>query len=312
MYGNASNFYGGWGERCHIEWIKDNGLRTQRQASNFNYQIGERIYEGVILKTAKDTLVSDLSDQMDLLSMSTTHLRNRFDDLTNPESSNVVNIPSKTVGKCFRGRYSVTISVEDVIDEDQLGNAFISDHTFCHSVTWKSDDKGKQCIGRRISFELEYFLVQRALSLKTSTVAVTGYTEAYIQFSNLPIRTVVRCTDNYRGQSWYDFVMVQRNDVILPGKVVGIIEVDGKIKFLIQSAIVSNGFNGLESLQKNFFHHFVLGDKDHIRLHDLEDIVMPLIVYPNYGRDQKTEFISMLPKRLWGKFFTEFINNSWL
>jgi len=98
------------------------------------------------------------------------------------------------------------------------------------------------------SFELEYFLVQRALSLKTSTVAVTGYTEAYIQFSNLPIRTVVRCTDNYRGQSWYDFVMVQRNDVILPGKVVGIIEVDGKIKFLIQSAIVSNGFNGLESL----------------------------------------------------------------
>ena len=106
--------------------------------------------------------------------------------------------------------------------------------------------------------------------------------------------------------------MVQRNDVILPGKVVGIIEVDGKIKSLIQSAIVSNGFNGLESLQKNFFHHFVLGDKDHIRLHDLEDIVMPLIVYPNYGRDQKTEFISILPKRLWGKFFTEFINNSWL
>jgi hypothetical protein len=312
MYGNASNFYGGWGERCHIEWIKDNGLRTQRQASTFNDQIGERICEGVILKTAEDTLVSDLSEQMDLLSISTTHLRNRFDDLTNPESSNVVNIPSKTVGKSFRGRYSVTVSVEDVIDEDQFGNAFVSDHTFCHSVTWKSDDKGKQCIGRRISFELEYFLVQRALSLHTSTVTVTGYTEAYIQFSNLPIRTVVRCTDNYRGQLWYDFVIVQRNDVILPGKVVGIIEVDGKIKFVIQLAIASNGFNGLESFHKNFFHHFVLGDKDHIRLHDLEDIVMPLIVYPNYGRDQKTEFISILPKRLWGKFFTEFINNSWL
>ena len=65
MYCNAYNFYGGWGERCHIEWIKDNGLRTQRQASNFNDQIGERICEGVILKMAEDTLVSDLSDQMD-------------------------------------------------------------------------------------------------------------------------------------------------------------------------------------------------------------------------------------------------------
>ena len=39
MYGNASNFYGGWGELCHIEWIKDNGLHTQRQALNFNDQI---------------------------------------------------------------------------------------------------------------------------------------------------------------------------------------------------------------------------------------------------------------------------------
>jgi hypothetical protein len=106
--------------------------------------------------------------------------------------------------------------------------------------------------------------------------------------------------------------MVKKNDVILPGKVVGIIEDDGKVKFVIHSAIVTNGFDGLESMQKSFFHHFVLGDKNHIHLHDLMDIVMPLIVYPNYGRDQKTEFISILPKRLWGKFFTEFINNSWL
>ena len=99
---------------------------------------------------------------------------------------------------------------------------------------------------------------------------------------------------------------------MLPGRVVGIIEVDGKVKFVIHSAIDTNGFNELQFMQKSFFHHFVLGDKNHIHLHDLEDIVMPLMVYPNYGRDQKTEFISMLPKRMWGKFFTEFVNNSWL
>ena len=271
MYGNAYNFYGGWGERCHIEWIKDNGLRTQRQASNFNDQIGERICEGVILKMAEDTLVSDLSDQMDLLSISTTHLRNRMDDMSNPDSSNNDVVLSTTFGKCFRGRHSVTVSVQEDFDEDQFGDAFVSDHRFCHSVNWKSDNKEKQCIGRRISFELEYFLVQRAISLQTSTVVLTAYTEAYIQFSNLPDQTVIRCTDNYRGQSWYDFVMVKRNDVILPGKVVGIIEDDGKVKFVIHSAIVANGFDGLESMIKSFFHHFVLSDKNHIHLHDLAD-----------------------------------------
>ena len=102
----------------------------------------------------------DLTDQMDLLSISTTHLRNRFDDISNPESSNDIDILSTTVGKCFRGRYSVTVTVEEAFDEDHLGNAFVNDHTFSHTVIWNSDDKEKQCIGRRISFELEYFLVQ--------------------------------------------------------------------------------------------------------------------------------------------------------
>jgi hypothetical protein len=49
-------------------------------------------------------------------------------------------------------------------------------------------------------------------------------------------------------------------------------------------------------MQKSFFLHFVLGDKDHIHLYDLGDIVMPLIVYPNYGRNQKMHFISVTKK----------------
>ncbi len=92
----------------------------------------------------------------------------------------------------------------------------------------------------------------------------------------------------------------------------GLIEVDKEIKFVIHSAIVEDGFDGVSIMQKSFFIHFVLGDKDHIHQYDVGDSVMPLIVFPNYGRNQKTDFISMLPKRLWGKFFTEFINNSWL
>ncbi len=125
---------------------KDNGLRTQRQASNFNDRIGEHICEGIILKTAKDTLVLDLTDQMDLSSISTSHLRNRFDEMTNTESSNDINV-STTVVKCFRGGYSVTVSMEEAFDEDHLGNAFVYDNTFSHTIIWNSDDKEKQCLG---------------------------------------------------------------------------------------------------------------------------------------------------------------------
>ena len=86
----------------------------------------------------------DLTDQMDLLSISTSHLRNRFDDMSHPESLNNVDVPSITVCKCFHGKYSVTVTVEEAFDEDHLGNAFVNDHTFSHTVIWNSDDKAKQ------------------------------------------------------------------------------------------------------------------------------------------------------------------------
>jgi hypothetical protein len=84
---------------------------------------------------------------------------------------------------------------------------------------------------------------------------------------------------------------------------VGLIEVGNEIKFVMHSAIVEHGFDGVSTMKNSFFMHFVLGDKDHIPQYDLRDIVMPLIAFPNYGRNQKTDFISMLPKRLLGKFF---------
>ena len=73
------------------------------------------------MKTAKDTLVLDLTDQMHLLSISTSHLRNRFDEMTNTESSNDINALSAMVVKCFRGGYSVTVTVEEAFDEKTLG-----------------------------------------------------------------------------------------------------------------------------------------------------------------------------------------------
>ena len=92
----------------------------------------------------------------------------------------------------------------------------------------------------------------------------------------------------------------------------GLIEVEGMIKFVVHTAIVEDGFDGVTTLQNSFFMHFILGDKEHIHQYDLSHIVMSLIIFPNYGRNQRTDFICMLPKRLQGKFFSDFINNSWL
>ncbi len=72
----------------------------------------------------------------------------------------------------------------------------------------------------------------------------------------------------------------------------------------MHTAKATDGFNGV------FFVHFVLGDKDHTHQCDLSNIVMPLIVFLNYGRNSKTDFLRMLPKRMWGKYFGEFINDS--
>jgi hypothetical protein len=139
----------------------------------------------------------DLTDQMHLLSIITSHLRNKFEEMTNDNFGDIFQTITTAVTKDFRGSYSVTITVEEDLDEDQLGDAFVSGHTFSNTIVWNSDDKGKQELGRRISFELEYFLIQKAISLQTTRLSITGYTEAYIEFPNLSVKSVVRCTYNF-------------------------------------------------------------------------------------------------------------------
>ena len=117
--------------------------------------------------------------------------------MTNDNFGDIFQTITTAVTKDFRGSYSVTITVEEDLDEDQLGDAFVSGHTFSNTIVWNSDDKGKQELGRRISFELEYFLIQKAISLQTTRLSITGYTEAYIEFPNLSVKSVVRCTYNF-------------------------------------------------------------------------------------------------------------------
>jgi hypothetical protein len=71
--------------------------------------------------------------------------------------------------------------------------------------------------------------------------------------------------------------MVRTNDVIVPGKVIGIIKLEGMMKFVIHTAIANNGFGGLSMMLQTFFMHFVLGDVNHIDSYDVFDSGMLLI-----------------------------------
>jgi hypothetical protein len=43
---------------------------------------------------------------------------------------------------------------------------------------------------------------------------------------------------------------------------------------------------------------------------EVGDLISPLITFPNYGRNIKTEFVAILPRRFHGKYFSTFFRNS--
>lgn len=148
MYGNAANFYSGWGERFHIVWIKDNGLHTQRQATKFDEQNGEHvIFEGVVLNMAKYILIMDPTDHMHLLSFTSSHLITKFKMMTRDDCDEVHHSTTTAVAKDFHGGYSVTVTVEENLDKDRLGDAFVLDHMFSSTIVWNYDEKEKQELG---------------------------------------------------------------------------------------------------------------------------------------------------------------------
>lgn len=54
------------------------------------------------------------------------------------------------------------------------------------------------------------------------------------------------------------------NNIIAPGKIVGLIELDHMMKFVIHTTIVSDGFDGVSTPKHSLFMHVVLCDKGHI------------------------------------------------
>ena len=61
-------------------------------------------------------------------------------------------------------------------------------------------------------------------------------------------------------------------------------------------------------LQKQFLIKFTLDDVRNITTIAIDEMLEPMIVFPDYGGTQ-LQYICLLPKRKWGKWFSNEIRN---
>ena len=90
-----------------------------------------------------------------------------------------------------------------------------------------------------------------------------------------------------------------------------IVKTSGKTWLLVHTEEVTNTpTKASDKMINDFVYKFSLGDFNSIRLVDVSCLTAPLIVFPDYGRNTKRDFIAVLPKRKWAMYFKKELRNS--
>jgi hypothetical protein len=274
FYGNAFNFYGGWGERGHIDYVKDNAKNTQRQASKFLAQLGTRVEERAVLAQAEDCIISQFSDEVADMSQKNSLRKKQIEMEDYSTVFGRWEHDSPVFVKNHEGGYTLHIKFHG--NTDSVLQHELSDETQCvidARVVWMNRDAEKQKIGRSLNYELQLFIAKQALKLGLNDeTEVNGYTMTCVQFPDLPSHTIIRCTEDYNCEPWYDFVTVEVDGVILPAKVVGIFTYCLSDKFVVRCMHkpVVHKYNFLDELLEHFFVPFQLGGFDAMKIVDVK------------------------------------------
>jgi hypothetical protein len=64
------------------------------------------------------------------------------------------------------------------------------------------------------------FLAHLAHDHGELSAEANGYPHASVQFPGFPSHTIIRCTEDYNNDQWYDFVAVKVYNSALPANVV--------------------------------------------------------------------------------------------
>ena len=95
-------------------------------------------------------------------------------------------------------------------------------------------------------------------------------------------------TESYDQEDWYD---------LRPGKVCGIYQTGGGYRFIVHTTDPTEvPFHFNKSLESEFLASFKLGGTTRIIEVKLEDLVEPLIVFSNYGGNEKNRIHSIVAK----------------
>ena len=143
-------------------------------------------------------------------------------------------------------------------------------------------------------------------------MVVKGYTSTNVQLPDLPNHTVIRCSDDYMGKAWYDFVTVLIKGRTIPGKVIGIVRYGDMERLVVHTMSLPDPprFNFYKEMKETFIKKFELGNVSCIHFVDASRLQHPLIVFPNYGENIKKSFIALSPIREWPEYFRRTIIRS--
>eukprot|EP00956_Cyclotella_meneghiniana_P002725 scaffold3217_cov19-Cyclotella_meneghiniana.AAC.1 len=67
-YGNAVNYYGGFGERGHVTWVKNNFNNTRKQSDTFLQDLGKRCEEKIMIGVVQENLINQFPEQVQEMS----------------------------------------------------------------------------------------------------------------------------------------------------------------------------------------------------------------------------------------------------
>ena len=102
------------------------------------------------------------------------------------------------------------------------------------------------------------------------------------------------------GREWYDFVVVKIGENHLPAKVLGFVDYHGEALFVVRHVPVpSHPTNFYYELKQSFTRRFRLGGVDCIAMVNVESLIEPLLVFPDFGSSSTNDFHALLPKRHW-------------
>lgn len=280
-FGSAMNFYGGPGEASHKCFVKAPGFKTQRRMREFAVQTAKQYYNLMMVQHA--------SSYVDVGKVN--------DDLVEMESGDEEDNESIKL----RGNYQITVS-QEILDEleKEHHNKKVNKYGLHHDFI------------RILQREYEYMYDKDDDEDSMAPDELQGHTLMTISLDDGRTCTF-RAHPNLHGRPWYDWALVeyamQEKDTgndhatmqYYPSKILGFVTVHGRRKVAVQSAHEPMDWEHLENsffvrgkLDMNFEVSFILIP--------VTAIVLPLCVVPNFG-GLPGEFICLLPKTNWGKYF---------